>query len=172
MSSSRIDYGAWIDDQHIEMTRVQWLTTVRILFPGEIDQVKKEITKARREAAKAGVYHPRLNTGYFTDYVCAYFHLLTSTNRKWYYIQNYSKTTSVCHAVVKFCRKFGIDIEQFEDLKGWDNDAHSSLDPLWVPSLDDAQILVDELHDVNYHTLAALFNDALMELFDREEVPA
>jgi len=159
---SQIDYGAWINDKHVEMTRKHWLAAWRLTFTGEsIEGIKKEIFRVRQKASRLPLYFPGVVQNYDVPHVCAYYH--TSTNRSHWYVQNYGKETAVVLAVSKWLNLLGIDYRRFEDLDLWDDDISTweskeyqkcGLDPAWEPTRDCGRILIDELHDINYHTLA------------------
>jgi len=164
---TRIEYGAYVNDEYITMTRQQWLVAVRINFPGEdMDNIKRLIRTERRQASKLPLYTPAENTGWNTPGVVACYH--DSNGRKWLYVHKDNKQASVLHAVVKYCRKFGIDDSFME----WNDEAEgdSYLDPSYVPEKKDFDVLSDELTEINYHSEAGVFSDlagAFIDLIEK-----
>jgi len=152
-----IYYGAWIGDKHVEMTRLQWLTAMRLNFPEPTEEVKKLIRKTRMSASKMPMYHPLESTDWQVPAVNAYYH--ANSTRKWWYVTIESKTTATCHAVVKYCRKFGLDYS----FMNWRDEYEkgSRLDPSYVPEKKDFSALIDELTDINYHSEATAFIDLI-----------
>lgn len=157
---TRIDYGAWINDKHVVMTRKQWLASIRLVFPGSnIADIKQEITTKRLTASKSPLYHPEKNTGWSVPYVFAYYHV--TKDKQWWYIQIDNKMDSVIHALIKLLNMLDFDYKTLNELKDWnaDDEKQSILDPAWIPKQENIILILDELTDVNYHALRGEVED-------------
>ncbi|MFP4453263.1 MAG: hypothetical protein ACLFPI_07840 [Desulfobacterales bacterium] len=165
---SYIDYGAWINDKHYSMTRQQWLSAMRIVFPGtNIDELKTQITQARRRACSFDGYLPGLFK-YASNRVAAYYHV--SGNCKWHYVQGYGPEIAVCIAACLYVR----DIlsqdpkDVIPEIAKFVTDEHLKKPEQWGlwPGLERmnphfGRHIITDLKRINYHDESAIFADAL-----------
>ncbi len=165
---SYIDYGAWINDEHYSMARQQWLSAIRLMFPVEIDELKTQITQARRRACSFDGYLPGLFK-YASNRVAAYYHV--SGDRKWYYVQQYGPETAVCIAaclyvsdilkqdpkdVIPEIAKVVTD-ENLKNPEQWG--LYPGLKKM-IPNF--GRSIITDLKRINYHNESAAFADVLI----------
>lgn len=169
---TRIEYAAWIkqaDGKEIynNLSRKEWLSTMRIIFKVDPNEIITEIRRVQAQERKSfkGYYNPAtfFNYPYHIPVILAQYNI--HPNQQWYYIQPYGKETTIIHSARKLVAAFGHDPDTLHDDLLLDIFDLSFLDPAWNPTLNEIEIdrILDELSDINYHSLRSFIEEKLFK---------
>ena len=170
---TRTEYAAWhkktengqVIETYNNLSRKEWLTTMRIIFKVDTSELIKEIrdNQTRERLDFEGYYNPAtfLRYPYHVPVILAQYNIFP--DRQWWYVQPHGKKNTIIHAARKLVAAAGHDPETFHnDLSFVDYDL-SFLDPAWTPTLRYGEIdrVLDELSDINYHDLRSHIEENL-----------